>query len=233
MPRVRTRFPTVFVGHPFGHHFSTKKFRRLFSELPFNVVYGNTDIQTEHLLTIMKQNIKKADFALFDLSDWNPNVSLELGLAEGLRKKSLKPYYILLNTRRSKEVPADVRGIQRLEYTRYDYSQDAGLGDQLAQILRKEYWVKRIFKELAASGENESKRRKKLLLCLRIIAHLRNNEKLAPENLETLTRGTHFRQPDKKGILDLLRKLKFLRKLPNSSVYQRYRTVFRGSSPES
>mgnify|MGYP001589022757 CR=1 FL=1 len=98
MARVRTRFPTVFVGHPFGNRFATKKFRTLFVELPFRVIYGNTDVQTQHLLTIMKTNIKKSDFSIFDLSDWNPNVSMELGLAEGLKKRPMKPYYILLNT---------------------------------------------------------------------------------------------------------------------------------------
>src|SRR5207249_4689680 len=124
---VRTRMPTVFVGHPFANRFATKKFRKLFKELPFKVIYGNTDIQTEHLLDIMKRYINDSDYSIFDLSDWNPNVALELGLPEGLRKKALKQYYILLNTRRSNEVPSDIRGLQRLEYTRYDYKPEEGL----------------------------------------------------------------------------------------------------------
>jgi hypothetical protein len=85
--------PVVFVGHPFGHNFPKRKFRRIFQELPFSVQYGNTDIQTAHLLAIMKSNISKADFSIFDLSDWNPNVSLELGLAEGLKRHAVILFY--------------------------------------------------------------------------------------------------------------------------------------------
>ena len=114
MARVRTRLPDVFVGHPFASRFAVKKFRAIFRILPFNVIYGNTDLQTRHLLTIMKSNITKSDFSIFDLSDWNPNVALELGLSEGLKKKAGKDYYILLNTRRSGDVPSDIRGLQRL-----------------------------------------------------------------------------------------------------------------------
>ena len=113
MPRVRTRLPNIFVGHPFANRFPVKKFRNL-KELPFKVIYGNTDLQTEHLLDIMRDNVLKADFSIFDLSDWNPNVALELGLTQGLRKKPGKPYYIVLNTRRSENVPSDIQGIQDL-----------------------------------------------------------------------------------------------------------------------
>jgi hypothetical protein len=128
MPKVRTRLPKVFVGHPFAGRFPVKKFRKIFKELPFDVIYGNTDLQTRHLLNIMKGNISKSDFSIFDLSDWNPNVALELGLAEGIKRKSAKAYYILLNSRRSGDVPSDIRGIQRLEYTSYDFKAEVGIG---------------------------------------------------------------------------------------------------------
>lgn len=88
--------PNVFVGHPFAGRFPAKKFRGIFKALPFKVIYGNTDLQTEHLLAIMKNNIAKSDFSIFDLSNWNSNVALELGLAEGLKKKPGKTYYILI-----------------------------------------------------------------------------------------------------------------------------------------
>ncbi|MBI3333619.1 MAG: hypothetical protein HYZ93_05970 [Candidatus Omnitrophica bacterium] len=212
------------MGHPFGNRFATKRFRKLFKELPFDVVYGNTDIQTRHLLGIMKSNIARADYAIFDLSDWNPNVSLELGLTEGLSRRRLKDYYILLNTRRSQEVPSDIRGIQRLEYTRYDYKPGAGLGDVLVDsILRKEFWVKKIRKEVG----NDEKSSKLLLLALRIIAHLRDNEKLTSENIKTLVRGTRLRSPDQERVLVLLRKLRLVRKGSKALVYVRWKTVFR------
>ncbi len=65
MARVRTRMPTVFIGHPFGNRFPTARFRKIFKELPFNVIYGNTDLQTKHLLQIMKGERGKIRF--FDL----------------------------------------------------------------------------------------------------------------------------------------------------------------------
>ena len=194
MARVRTRFPTIFVGHPFGHRFPTSRFRRLFRELPFKVVYGNTDLQTEHLLRLMKANIRDCDYAVFDLSDWNANVSMELGLAEGLGGRAVKPYYILLNTNRSQDVPADVRGIQRLEYTRYDYRKPSGLGDALIHyILRKEYWVRKLWNEMPPGDKAD----KMLFLGLRIIAHLRDYERLTSENLQSLARGTRLRHDDR------------------------------------
>jgi hypothetical protein len=223
MARVRTRFPSVFVGHPFAGRFAVKKFRRIWRDLPFKVVYGNTDLQTKHLLSIMKSNIARSDFSVFDLSDWNPNVALELGIAEGLKRKPGKEYYILLNTRRSGDVPADIRGIQRIEYTSYDFKRQSGLGDQLVEyILSKEYWIKRLWREFPVAGKGEKKR----LLALRILSHLREHEKLTTENLVSLSRGTRLRQADREVVIDVLRKQKLLRKLPSANAYKRGRKLF-------
>src|SRR6266446_1393874 len=223
MARVRTRFPSVFVGHPFGGRFAVNKFRRIFQELPFKVIYGNTDLQTRHLLSIMKGNITKSDFSIFDLSDWNSNVALELGITEGLKRRPGKDYYILLNTRRSREVPADIRGIQRLEYTSYDFKAQSGLGDQLVQfILAKEYWIKKIWRDVPEAGKGQKKR----LLALRILSHLRDHEKLAPENLVSLARGTHLRQVDRQEVVEVLYNHRLLRKIRNSKAYTRGRQLF-------
>ena len=223
MARVRTRFPSVFVGHPFAGRFAVKKFRRILQELPFKVIYGNTDLQTQHLLSIMKSNIGKSDFSIFDLSDWNPNVALELGISEGLKHRPGKDYYILLNTKRSREVPADIRGIQRIEYTSYDFKRQAGLGDQLVQyILAKEYWIKRVWKDIPVAGKGEKKR----LLALRILSHLRDYEKLTSENLVSLSKGSRLRKGDSQEVINVLRKHKLLRKLRNATAYKRGRQLF-------
>lgn len=224
MARVRTRLPDVFVGHPFAGRFPVKKFRRVFRELPFNVIYGNTDLQTRHLLQIMKGNITKSDYSIFDLSNWNPNVALELGLTEGLKRKPGKDYYILLNTRRSTEVPSDIRGIQRIEYTSYDFKLGVGIGDQLTTfILSKEYWVKRLWKQIP-DGPKVAKKR---IMILRILAHLRDHERLTPENLRSLGRGTHLREDDRAEVLKALSKYKLIRKAASGNVYVRYRNIYR------
>lgn len=224
MPKVRTRLPNVFVGHPFSQRFPIKKFRRIFKDLPFNPIYGNTNLQTRHLLEIMKNNINKCDYAIFDLSDWNPNVALELGLSEGLKKKTLKGYYIILNTKRSNEVPSDIRGLQRLEYTSYDFKPDTGLGDQLAKsILSKEFWVRKITKHLA----NSQKLDKKILLSLKILAHLRDLVVLSLDNVKSLAKGTHLRKQDYDEVLDCLSDLNLIQRRRNSKVYILRRNIYK------
>jgi hypothetical protein len=224
MPRVRTRMPTVFIGHPFGNRFPTNRFRKIFKDLPFNVIYGNTDLQTKHILQIMKASVAKSDFSIFDLSGWNPNVALELGCTEGLKRNAAKDYYILLNSRRSIEVPSDIRGLQRLEYTSYDFKPEVGLGDALVKyVLAKEYWVKKIWKEISGSDKSEKKR----LLALRILAHLRDHEKLSLENLKSLVRGTRLRKTDRDQILSVLQKHRLIRKIGRTNVYRKGRKIFK------
>ena len=214
----------IFIGHPFKSRFPVRKFRQIFKQLPFNVIYGNTNLQTRQLLSIMKANILKADFCIFDLSDWNPNVALELGLAESLRKKVGKKYYILLNTRRSKEVPSDIRGLQRLEYTSYDFKSGVGLGDQLIKyILAKEYWVKKLWKMLPSGKKLEKKR----LVILRILAHLRDYEKLTPDNLKAMIRGTRLRKKDIQEVIDVLQKRRIIQKIRNSRAFRKKRNIFK------
>ena len=224
MAKVRTRMPIVFVGHRFGGRFPVARFRQIFKELPFSVVYGNTDLQTKHLLSIMKSNIKKSDFSLFDLSDWNPNVALELGLAEGLKRKAGKDYYILLNTRRSSDVPSDIRGLQRLEYTSYDYRQETGLGYFLIHfILSKEYWVKRLWREFSGRKNVDKKR----IVVLRILSHLRDHERLTPDNLTTIVRGTRLRKDDRREVIDALRKYNLIRRIGQTQTYRRHRVIYK------
>src|SRR6185312_10190626 len=52
-----------------------------------------------------------------DISGWNPNVTLELGLAYGLNEKA----YIAIDPAKTpvEEVPADLRGIDRIQYSSY------------------------------------------------------------------------------------------------------------------
>lgn len=214
--RVRTRMPRVFVGHPFAGRFPVTRFRGIFKDLPFKVIYGNTDLQTHHLLTIMKGNIGRSDYSIFDLSDWNPNVALELGLAEGLKRRSAKNYYIVLNTRRSREVPSDIRGIQRLEYTSYDFKKAAGLGDALTEyILSKEYWIKRIWRAIPEAGNGKKMR----TMALRVLAHFREHDKLTSDNLKTVAQGTRLRQADRDRVVEVLRKLKLLRKVKGAKAF--------------
>jgi DNA-binding MarR family transcriptional regulator len=173
----------------------------------------------------MKNNIAKSDYSIFDLSNWNPNVALELGLAEGLKKKPQKNYYILLNTKRSKEVPSDIRGIQRLEYTSYDFKREVGLADQLVSyVLSKEFWVKKMWKAIPESGKGAKMR----IMALHILAHLREHEKLTPDNLKSIARGSHLRDSDRGTVLDSLKMLGLIkRSRGGGNTYVRGRVLYK------
>jgi len=51
----------------------------------------------EPLLNYLLSHIGKADYCLFDVTYFNPNLMFELGLSAGLRRKEIAPC-ILLNT---------------------------------------------------------------------------------------------------------------------------------------
>ncbi|MDJ0819779.1 MAG: hypothetical protein QNJ58_26485 [Desulfobacterales bacterium] len=107
------QFPKVFVGATYGRTF--KSFREAIDDIPFQFAVAKDFLENVHLLEICKDLIGWADFCLFDVSTWNPNVTLELGLAHGMNKD----YYILCNSRSSRTVPSDIKGIQRLSYSSY------------------------------------------------------------------------------------------------------------------
>ena len=61
--------------------------------------------------------IRGSDFAIFDISAWNPNVTLELGFAMAAGDQ----WYIAIDPSKTeiKEVPSDLRGLDRIEYSSY------------------------------------------------------------------------------------------------------------------
>src|ERR1035437_7241460 len=113
MSRAPFLVPTVFVGCPYSRPFDFPKFKSTCSRLPIAWYYADTNLRSKHLLSILTTYIQAVDYCIFDVSFWNPNVSLELGMAEGLGKD----YYILVNHTQSKGVPSDINGIQRIEYS--------------------------------------------------------------------------------------------------------------------
>ena len=200
--------PNVFVGHPFAKRlFPVERFRRIFEELPLTVKWVETELETRHLLQHIKMGILRADYALFDVTTWNPNVSLELGLCEGLKRRQ-KEYYILVNKKRAKDVPADIRGLVNLEYKSYNFK-PGGLGDQFVRLLlAKEFWVKQIWKSIHGSGKGWTKR----ILALRIVGHLRDGKPLRLDGVRVLAKGTGLRKPDCQKVLRTLERRRIIRR---------------------
>jgi DNA-binding MarR family transcriptional regulator len=129
----------VFVGHPY-RAFSMKDYRRAFrgvgKEFGVTFQFADEKITGAHIMEKISDYIAEADFSIFDISGWNPNVTLELGLAWGLDR----PFFLLMNPTISKggDAPSDIKGIDRLDWESY-----TELEEQLTKLLVQEYGVAR------------------------------------------------------------------------------------------
>ncbi|MEM7645182.1 MAG: hypothetical protein AAF366_22160 [Pseudomonadota bacterium] len=107
----------VFVAHPYKT-IPIDDYRNAFAELKKDLgaikfVFADEEITNQHILDKIEKMIVDSDVSLFDVTTWNPNVALELGLAMGLKKD----YYILFDpTKEDSEVPSDIRGRERIQY---------------------------------------------------------------------------------------------------------------------
>ena len=131
-----TRNPRqIFVAYSY-QLYPKADYRRVFSEISkaFNVdfVFADEKITNLHILQKIADYIRSSRFGIYDISGWNPNVALELGLAFGLSEKA----YIAIDPSKTpvEEVPADLRGIDRIQYTSYAELQE-GVGRLIAQEL--------------------------------------------------------------------------------------------------
>jgi hypothetical protein len=109
---------TVFVACPYLL-FPLDDYKAAFAAVgkPYGVDFRFADeqITNQHVLSKITNYIRDADISLFDITGWNPNVALELGIAVGLGRR----YFILLNHKldQNKEVPSDIKGIDRIQYS--------------------------------------------------------------------------------------------------------------------
>ena len=89
-------------------------FRRVAKSYNLTFKFADEQITSQHILDKIAGYIRDCNFSLFDVTSWNPNVSLELGIAVGLGKK----YFILFNaTIDNNDVPSDIRGFDRVQYS--------------------------------------------------------------------------------------------------------------------
>jgi nucleoside 2-deoxyribosyltransferase len=102
----RTRFSTrliseqknsrsIFVAYPY--EFSKDDYRGAFNEVAeeyeVEFTYADEQITSQQILEKVTRMIKESGFAIFDITNWNPNVALELGIATGLGEE----YYVLFD----------------------------------------------------------------------------------------------------------------------------------------
>jgi hypothetical protein len=113
----------VFVGYSYGLYPGPEyrqTFDRVSERTGVKFLFADTRLTNVHILDKITKMIHDADLSLFDISDWNPNVTLELGIA----KESGRPWYILIDpsksTGRIHEAPADLRGFDRIQYGSFE-----------------------------------------------------------------------------------------------------------------
>ncbi len=120
----------IFVAYPYSippdEYRAT--YRQVGDRYGVRFVYADERITNMHVLAKIYAMILESAFGIYDVSGWNANVTLELGMALGMRETS----YIVLDptAHASADAPADLRGFDRIEYRSLDE-----LGARLEQLL--------------------------------------------------------------------------------------------------
>jgi hypothetical protein len=177
---------------------------------PWNIEAANAEIKNDHLLKKITNDIENSDFAIFDISGWNPNVCLELGLAQGMKKD----YYIINNNSIKKDAISDIKGIERIDYNWKKKNKSAPLYDQIKDgIFKRQFNSAKIWMAI----EHKEKSEKKFVLALNILSAFKGQRlKLKKAEIKILGRGLSLRQEDYEDLITDLIKLKFFRRVRKS-----------------
>jgi len=133
LPNPARKPRQIFVAYSY-RLYPKADYRRVFQDLAkaFKVdfVFADEKITNLHILQKIANYIRESRFGIYDISGWNPNVTLELGLAFGLNEKS----FIAIDPSKTdiNEVPSDLRGMDRIQYGSYTELQ-AGIERLVAQ----------------------------------------------------------------------------------------------------
>jgi hypothetical protein len=125
----------VFVAYAYNLY-DKRDYRKIYTAIErsygIKFIFADEKITNMHILQKIISYIRGSDFSLFDISDWNPNVTLELGIALALSDN----WYICFNPEKTNisEVPSDIRGIDRIQYKSF-----SDLEDKLTILLDQWY----------------------------------------------------------------------------------------------
>jgi hypothetical protein len=123
MAEERAENRTIFVGYPYA--LPKDDYRGVFAEVAeehkVKFLFADEELISKHILEKIVMMMNTAAFSLFDLTYWNPNVAVELGIAYG----SGLDFFILYDpTKENRDVLSDLRGIDRIEYGSYKELKD-------------------------------------------------------------------------------------------------------------
>ena len=125
----------VFVAYSY-RVYDKRDYRKAFKNIgkAFDVefIFADEKISSLHILQKITNYIKESKFGIYDITGWNPNVTLELGIALGMGET----VYIALNPNQTKldDVPSDLKGVDRLQYKSFSELEDA-LEKLISQVL--------------------------------------------------------------------------------------------------
>ncbi len=198
MAKAPFKHPTVFVGCPYTPKAQFTALRHALDMVPIEFLYADSSIKSKHVLDRIRAGIVRADYCLFDITGWNPNVTLEVGLAEGLNK----PYYVLFKPGRGqkKEPPSDLKGIQR-----FQYSQLRGFDDEcLTQQLNNELVKKLTHPRYVWDKLSGQLREKQFAFAMCVLAHFKKHKVLRRKDLAPMTSGSYLRDDTRDETLEIL-----------------------------
>lgn len=139
LPRLGRKPRQVFVAYPY-RLYSKDDYRKPFSNIAkafdVNFVFADEKISTLHILDKIRGYISESEFGIYDITGWNPNVTLELGLAIGLGERA----FIAFDPKKTElsQVPSDVQGIDRLQYSSFH-----SLEGELERLISQEIPIRR------------------------------------------------------------------------------------------
>ena len=86
-----------------------------FEKSNLKAYYADIEIRQKHILEKIERRILETQFGIYDLSNSNPNVCLELGFARAVGK----PYYIII--KKGSKLHSNLQGLDRIEYLSYKH----------------------------------------------------------------------------------------------------------------
>ena len=204
MAKAPFKHPSVFVACEYSPPSAFKSFRDALQRVPLEFHYADSAIRTAHVLERIRRGIDRCDYSLFDITNWNANVTLELGLAAGLNKD----YYILFKPGRGKksEPPSDIKGLQRIQYATLDGFTDDCLTYQLnLQLVQNLTHPRYVYDELSGANRDRA-----FILAMRMLAHFKNQKVLRFRDIKPMARGSYLRDDAIDELLQILRRRRLI-----------------------
>lgn len=125
----------IFVAYAYNIY-DKRDYRNVYAQLEkaygVKFIFADEKITNMHILQKIISYIRGSDFSLFDISGWNPNVTLELGIALAMSEN----WYIGFNPEKTTldDVPSDIKGIDRIQYKSF-----TELSEKLSALLEQRY----------------------------------------------------------------------------------------------